>query len=227
MYGRVSTHNQSIDSQKSAIYSYANKNKIRIDEEILCEAVSAKMDEDKRKITDLKKTLQPFDTCIVSSLDRLGRSIHQIVNLMTWFTENQINLIVVDNDSIRIRAGTDDLTTKLITTIFGLLAEVEHQVLTDRIQSGVKLAQERGVKFGRKKGQFVKSRLDGKEEVIRSALRSGVPKTRVAKDMNISTTALNNWLKRRKVMEKAPEKNEEKSQPKKKTRMLMTEKKGD
>lgn len=206
MYARVSTHNQSIDSQKSSIYKYCNKHKITIDEEILCEAVSAKMDEDKRKITELKATLQSGDTCIISSLDRLGRSIHQIVALINWFVEEEVNLIVVDNEAIRVRAGSDDLTTRLITTIFGILAEVEHKVLKDRIQSGVKLAQERGVKFGRKKGAFVKSRLDGKEAVIAAAIYAGIPKTRIAKDMSISTTALNNWLQRRKVLENYPNK---------------------
>ena len=200
-YARVSTVNQSIDSQKAAVYEYANRHKIKIDKEITCEAISAKMDEDKRKITEVKALLQRHDTLIVTSLDRLGRSIHQIVALFNWLAEHEVNFLCTSNDSIRLVAGKDDLTTKILIAVFGILSEVEHRVLTDRIRSGVALAKSRGVVFGRKKGVQMPSRLDGKEEIVKAAIAQGVPKTRIAKDLNISTTALNNWIRSRKVLE--------------------------
>jgi DNA invertase Pin-like site-specific DNA recombinase len=152
---------------------------------IKCEAVSAKMTEDQRKI------LQEGDLLLVSNLDRLGRSIHQIVAFFNWLVENQINFTVVSNDSIRLRVGEDDFVSKILCTIFSVLAEVEHKVLQDRIRAGVALALARGVKFGRKAGSRYPSKLDGKEEVIRGALDAGVTKTRIAR---ISTTGLQNWL---------------------------------
>ncbi len=200
IYCRVSTNNQSIDSQLSAIYEYCNKNKIKVDKVIKCESVSAKMNDELLKITELKETLQAGDLLIVKSLDRLGRSIHRIINLVTWLADNGINFTVVDNDTINIRAGKEDLTTKIVVALFGILAELEHQTLVDRIQAGVTLAKKRGVVFGRKKGSRYPSRLDGKEEIVRGARAAGVPKTRIAKDLGTSATNLQHWIKSRGVV---------------------------
>jgi len=201
-YARVSTVNQSIDSQKAAVYEYANKHKIKIDREVCCESVSAKMDEDKRRITELKETLQSGDRLIVHSLDRLGRSIHQIVNFFNWLAERQINFIVTSNESIKLVSGKDDLVTKILVAIFSILAEVEHKVLKDRIQAGIDCAKARGQKLGRKKGSTFPSKLDGKEAIVKAALDAGVPLTRIAKDLNASRTTLRNWIKTRKIREK-------------------------
>lgn len=205
-YMRVSTRNQTIESQKASIFEYANKHGIKIHKTVEVESISAKMDEDRRKITELKSTLRKGDTLLVAELDRLGRSIHQIVNLVNWLTENEVNFIVCNNDQIRLRAGEDDFVTKILTTIFGVLAEVEHKVLKDRITAGVALAKERGVQFGRKAGTKLPSKLDGKEETIRSLVDMGIPKTRIAKDFGVSRTALNHWIKTRKVLPPISEK---------------------
>ena len=200
-YMRVSTINQSIDSQRAAIYSYANKHKIKVDIEVCCEAISAKMDENARKITELKETLKSGDRLLVTSLDRLGRSIHQIVNFFNWMGEHEINFIVTSNESIKLVSGQDDLVTKILVTVFSILAEVEHKVLKDRIQAGIDCAKARGQKLGRKKGSTFPSKLDGKQDTVKAALEAGVPQTRIAKDLNVSRTTLRVWIKSRKIMD--------------------------
>ena len=201
-YMRVSTINQSIDSQRAAIYTFANKHKIKIDQEVCCEAISAKMNEDARKITELKETLRAGDTLLVTSLDRLGRSIHQIVNFFNYLAEHEINFIVTSNESIKLVSGQDDFVTKILVAVFSILAEVEHKVLKDRIQAGIDCAKARGQKLGRKKGSTFPSKLDGKEAIVKAALDAGVPQTRIASDLSVSRTTLRHWIRSRKIMGK-------------------------
>jgi len=201
-YMRVSTINQSIDSQRAAIYTFANKHKIKIDQEVCCEAISAKMNEDARKITELKETLRAGDTLLVTSLDRLGRSIHQIVNFFNYLAEHEINFIVTSNESIKLVSGQDDFVTKILVAVFSILAEVEHKVLKDRIQAGIDCAKARGQKLGRKKGSTFPSKLDGREATVKAALDAGVPQTRIASDLSVSRTTLRHWIRSRKIREK-------------------------
>lgn len=92
---------------------------------------------------DCVKNLRPGDTLIVWKLDRLARSLRDLVNIVDDF----------DKRGIHFRSLTENIDTttpngRLIFHIFGALAEFEHGLITERTREGLKAARARGVKSG-------------------------------------------------------------------------------
>ena len=80
-YLRVSTAGQDLDQQRLAIWDYAQRNRLRIDEFITAK-VSSQKSLVQRRIGDLLSQLQPTDVLLISELSRLGRSVGQIIFLV-------------------------------------------------------------------------------------------------------------------------------------------------
>ena len=96
-------------------------------------------------------------------------------------------------------AGQTDLRTKVMIALFGLFAEIERDLLSERTKEGLAAARARGKILGCPKGTRRKSRLDGKEEEIRLLLTKVVSKASIAKIMGVSRTALQHFIKTRKL----------------------------
>src|ERR1700679_2278079 len=91
------------------------------------------------------KKLETGDTLIVCKLDRLGRSLRDLIHMLDGFK----------HDGIKFRSLTEAIDTETPTgramwQMIGVLAELERSLIVERTRAGVKAAQKRGVKFGRK-----------------------------------------------------------------------------
>ena len=91
------------------------------------------------------KALQPGDTLIVWKLDRLGRSVRNVLNI----------LHDLDAQGVQFKSLTEAIDTstpigRAMVHMAALLAELERGLIVERTRAGVKVAQARGVKFGRK-----------------------------------------------------------------------------
>jgi Enterobacteriaceae phage serine recombinase len=91
------------------------------------------------------KTLQPGDTLIVWKLDRLGRSLRDLIHMLDDFKRQGIKF-----KSLTEAIDTETPTGRAMWQMIGVLAELERSLITERTRAGVKAAQRRGVKFGRK-----------------------------------------------------------------------------
>jgi len=196
-YIRVSTDKQDLDVQRLAIHDYARKQKFRIDKFVEVE-ISSRKSTIARKIESLLDNLKKGDLLIVSELSRLGRSLGQIINIVDTLIKKKIRFIAI-KEGIKINGHQQDMQTKVTVTLFGLFAEIERDLLSQRTKEGLAAAKARGKILGRPKGQLGKSRLDGKEDQIREFLKHGVAKAAIARMMGVSRTALLNFLKTRKV----------------------------
>jgi DNA invertase Pin-like site-specific DNA recombinase len=95
--------------------------------------------------------------------------------------------------------GKQDLQTKVMVTMFGLFAEIERDLISQRTKEGIAAAKAKGKILGRPKGVLGKSKLDGKEEEIQLLLTKEVSLAAIAKIMGISRTALRHFIKTRKL----------------------------
>jgi DNA invertase Pin-like site-specific DNA recombinase len=105
---------------------------------------------------------------------------------------------VAIKEAIRFE-GKQDLQTKVMIALFGLFAEVERDLISERTKEGIAAARARGQLLGRPKGALGKSKLDGKEEEIRLLLQKQVSKTSIAKIVEVSRTALLHFIRTRKL----------------------------
>ncbi|TYS87722.1 recombinase family protein [Rossellomorea aquimaris] len=139
-YARVSTKDQKLE--------------LKIDS--LIEAGVEERDIFKEKITGSKKErpaleqlmeyVEPGDTIVVWKLDRMGRSIRHLIELMEHFKEQNIAFV-----SLQENIDTSSTTGKLIFNIFASFSEFERDMIIQRTKAGLEAARARGNKGGRPK----------------------------------------------------------------------------
>ena len=91
------------------------------------------------------KKLQSGDTLIVWKLDRLGRSLRDLITMLDDLKKRQVKF-----KSLTEAIDTETPTGRAMWQMIGVLAELERSLISERTRAGVKAAKGRGVKFGRK-----------------------------------------------------------------------------
>jgi DNA invertase Pin-like site-specific DNA recombinase len=92
------------------------------------------------------KALEPGDTLTVWKLDRLGRSLHDLITMLDDLKKRGVKF-----RSLTEAIDTTTPTGRAMWQMIGVLAELERSLIGERTRAGVKAAQRRGVKFGRKR----------------------------------------------------------------------------
>jgi DNA invertase Pin-like site-specific DNA recombinase len=137
-YARVATDDQNTALQLAALKKAGCKKVFK--DEGLSGATTKRP-----ALTRCLKTLRPDDTLIVWKLDRLGRSLHDLITML-----DELRAQGVKFRSLTEHIDTETATGRAMWQMIGVLAELERSLITERTRAGVKAAQQRGVKFGRK-----------------------------------------------------------------------------
>jgi DNA invertase Pin-like site-specific DNA recombinase len=199
-YLRVSTGSQDLANQKMAVLDYARQKRFTVDQFVEVQASSRK-NPSQRGIEELLGTLATEDRLVVSELSRLGRSLGQVIRIVDELVKRKIGFVAI-KEAIRFE-GKQDMQTKVMIALFGLFAEVERDLISQRTKEGLAAARAKGRLLGRPKGALGKSKLDGKEEEIRMLLEKTVSKASIAKIVGVSRTALHHFIRTRKLAPKA------------------------
>jgi len=193
-YLRVSTGTQDLANQKLAILEYARRKKFPINEFVEVQ-ISSRKKPRQRGIDGMLERLAPGDRLIVSELSRLGRSLGQVIHIVDELVKRKIRFTAI-KESIHFE-GKQDLQTKVMVALFGLFAEVERDLISERTREGLASARAKGRLLGRPKGVLGKSRLDGKEEEIRLLLQKQVSKASIAKIVGVTRPTIHRFIKTR------------------------------
>ena len=185
-YLRVSTGSQDLATQKLAILDFTQKRRFTVDEFIESK-ISSRKSPTERRIEEMLGTLQSGDRLLVSELSRLGRSLGQVLQIVATLIERKIRFIAI-KEAIEVE-GKQDLRTKVMIALFGLFAEVERDLISERTKEGLAAAKAKGKLLGRPKGALGTSRLDGKD----------VSKASIAKILGVSRSALYHFIQTRKI----------------------------
>jgi DNA invertase Pin-like site-specific DNA recombinase len=195
-YLRISTGSQDLSNQKLTVLDYARRERFAIDRFVEAQASSRK-GRDERRIEELLGELAAGDRLVVSELSRLGRSLGQVIQLVDELVKRKVRFIAI-KEAIRFE-GKQDMQTKVMVALFGLFAEVERDLISERTKEGLVAARARGRLLGRPKGSRGRSKLDGKEGEIRMMLEKQVSKASIAKIMGVSSTNLRHFIRTRKL----------------------------
>ena len=195
-YLRISTGSQDLANQKLAVLDYARQQRFAIDRFVEAQASSRK-GRDQRRIDELLGDLTVGDRLVVSELSRLGRSLGQVIQIVEDLVKRKVRFIAI-KEAIRFE-GRQDMQTKVMVALFGLFAEVERDLISERTKEGLATARAAGRLLGRRKGSLGKSKLDGKEAEIRMLLEKEVSKASIAKIMEVSSTNLRHFIRTRKL----------------------------
>lgn len=174
-YVRVSTQDQSVDSQKNNISRYCMDHKLMVDEWIELE-MSSRKSTAMRRIDELLNKLSANDLVIASELSRLGRSIKETLNTIeTMVQEKKARLILIKQNLDLNPVVKNDVTNKILITIFSMLAELERDFISERTKEGLRARVAKGIKLGKPKGVIQTSMYDQDKEKIVHLHQLGVP----------------------------------------------------
>jgi DNA invertase Pin-like site-specific DNA recombinase len=177
-YARVSTEDQNPAMQLAALKKAGCKT-------VFKDEVTGAHVKRPALIRCLKK-LETGDTLIVWKLDRLGRSLRDLIHMLDDFKQRGVKF-----RSLTEAIDTETPTGRAMWQMIGVLAELERSLITERTLAGVKAAQRRGVKFGRKV-KLTPDRLAHARKLIEQGTRP----TDAAKIIGIGRTTLYDALQR-------------------------------
>jgi DNA invertase Pin-like site-specific DNA recombinase len=137
-YARVSTDDQNADMQRAALKKDGCK-KIFTDDGLSGATVN------RPALRRCTKKLKRGDTLTVWKLDRLGRSLRDLIAMLDDFRERGVKF-----RSLTEAIDTETPTGRAMWQMIGVLAELERSLISERTRAGAAAAKARGVKFGRK-----------------------------------------------------------------------------
>ncbi len=188
-YLRVSTTDQDLEKDKDSILRLANEKKLG-HVEFVEEKVSGKLHWRKRKIAGVIDSLQRDGVLIVSELSRLGRSMLEVMEILSIAMEKHVKVFAVKGNW-----GLDGtLQSKIVAMAFSMAAEIERDLISKRTIEALRARKAQGMKLGRPKGRG-KSRLDAYRPEIEALLKNGSTKVFVAQRYGISVAGLHKWIK--------------------------------
>lgn len=194
-YIRTSTDKQNNENQRFEIEQFANANNITIDQWIE-ETISSKKDLDKRKLGILLKKIKQDDIIIATELSRLGRNLLQVMSILHHCMNIGCQVWTLKDN---YRLGTD-IQSKVLAFAFGLSAEIERSMISQRTKRCLDRLRAEGKHIGRTKGSKNKStKLSGKYDLIKTLLSQNITKTQIAKMLKVDYSTLYKYLKQQTI----------------------------
>ena len=191
-YIRVSTDKQTVENQRFEINTFCQKQNLQIDGWIE-ETISGTKNFDKRKLGDLLKTVQKGDLIICAELSRLGRNLFMIMEILHICMNKECKVWTIKDN---YRLG-DDIQSKVLAFAFGLSAEIERNLISQRTKEALALRKAQGVKLGRKTGSrninLNKICLENHIFIV-SQIQNGISIPKIAQILGIAKGTLYRYL---------------------------------
>jgi DNA invertase Pin-like site-specific DNA recombinase len=192
-YIRVSTDKQTVDNQRFEIERFCSKNSLKI-EQWIEETISGTKLPEKRLLGPLLAEVKKDDLIVCSELSRLGRSLFMIMSIL-----NHLMLIGVRVWTIKdnYRLG-DNIQSKVLAFAFGLSAEIERDLISQRTKEALARRRSEGVVLGRpygRKSSHVK--LSGHEKEIHILLKKNTSKSAIGRIFGVTRMTVDKFLKER------------------------------
>lgn len=189
-YIRVSTDKQTVENQRFEINNFCERNNIQIDQWFE-ETISGTKEPEKRALGKLLRKLKKDDILICSELSRLGRSLFMIMDVLSACMKKEIQLWTIKDN---YRLG-NDISSKVLAFAFGLSAEIERNLISQRTKEALARAKAEGKVLGRPVGaKSSRVKLTGCENQIKQMLSKQIPKKHIAKKMKVDRNTLQNFI---------------------------------
>ena len=196
-YIRVSTSTQDTQKNKADILMMANDKNLGL-VRFVEERASGKKSWKERKIKEIIDDLGQNDRLVVPELFLLGRSMLEIMEILSIARQKGISIY-----SVKGAWELDgSIQSHVMAMAFSIAAEIERDLISTRTKEALKARKAAGVKLGRPKGPG-KSKLDPHRDEIVALLKNGSTKAYVAKKYATTRPNLYNWLKKNRLEEPA------------------------
>ena len=182
-YIRVSCEKQTVENQRFEISNFCREHKMSVDGWIE-ETISGNKRYDKRKLGMLLKKVKKGDLIICAELSRLGRNLMMIMEILNICMTKECRVWTIKDN---YRLG-DDIQSKVLAFAFGLSAEIERNLISQRTKEALARKKAEGVILGRPKGRKndpKKSKLYRKRTLIKKMLDEGLSINKIAEACHV------------------------------------------
>mgnify|MGYP000264174016 CR=1 FL=1 len=188
-YIRVSTDKQTYTHQRFEIEEYARKHELTVDDWVE-EKISSRKALKNRKLGELLENLQENDILISCEISRLGRSLLEVMriclskNCQVWTLKENYRL-------------GNDIQSKVLAFAFGLAAEIERNLISQRTKSSLANLKASGKKLGRPfSAESKKLKLSKNAKKVRNLRAKGISKSQIAKILGVQRSTLRRFINR-------------------------------
>ncbi len=192
-YIRVSSDKQTVENQRFEINNFCQREGMSIDGWIE-ETISGTKSYNKRQLGNLLKKVQKDDLIICAELSRLGRNLFMIMEILNICMNKECRVWTIKDN---YRLG-EDIQSKVLAFAFGLSAEIERNLISQRTKEALARKKAEGVVLGRPKGRKnspTKYKLSGKRNLIKELLIANVSQRKIAKICKVDRNTLAKFIK--------------------------------
>lgn len=191
-YIRVSSNKQTLEHQHFEIEQYAKNQGLQIDTWVE-EKISSRKALKNRKLGTLLDNLQENDILISCEISRLGRSLLEVMRILeTCLSKNCQVWTLKEN----YRLG-NDIQSKVLAFAFGLAAEIERNLISQRTKSSLANLKASGKKLGRPlAAESQKLKLSKNTRKIKNLLAKGISKSQIARILGVQRSTLRRFIER-------------------------------
>ncbi len=190
-YIRVSTDKQTVENQRFEINNFCERQEV-----VICkwieETISGNKSVEERKLGKLLKKMKKGDILICSELSRLGRNLLMIMGVLNECMNRDIQVWTIKDN---YRLGSD-INSKVLAFAFGLSAEIERNLISQRTKEALARKRAEGVVLGRPKGRkSSKTKLTGQEQQIKALIEKRVSYSAIARILGVHRLTVRAFVK--------------------------------
>lgn len=192
-YIRVSSDKQTVENQRFEINKFCKQKNMKVDDWIE-ETISGTKSYDKRELGTLLAKVGKDDIIICSELSRLGRNLFMIMEILNICMNKECRVWTIKDN---YRLG-DDIQSKVLAFAFGLSAEIERNLISQRTKEALARKKAEGVVLGRPKGKRTapeKHKLFNKKALIKGLIDEDVSYRQIAKICKVDRNTLARFIK--------------------------------
>ncbi len=194
-YIRVSTATQTTANQRHEIERFATVSNLPVSQWIE-ETISATRRLDERLLNKLLKSLKPTDVLIVSEISRLGRNLMQIMSILNLCMERNITVYAVKEG---YELG-DNIYSKVLAFAFGLAAEIERSLISQRTKESLARLKAEGRTLGRPIGSKKRNPILNKHATyIKKRIAEGAKQIDIARSLKCSRHTVREWVRQNQI----------------------------
>lgn len=192
-YIRVSSDKQTVENQRFEIKKFCHENNLEVNGWIE-ETVSGTQQYGKRALGALLARVKKNDIIISSEISRLGRSVFMIMEILNICLNKRCQVWTI-KDGYRLG---DDIQSKVLAFAFGLAAEIERTLISQRTKEALARKRAEGTALGRPKGtktRIEKYKLYPNRALIQEELHLGLSQREIAEKHGWDRTTLNRFVR--------------------------------
>lgn len=194
-YIRVSTDKQTVENQRFEINRFCDEKELLVNKWIE-ETISGTKEMEHRKLGKLLKKMKQDDILICTELSRLGRNLLMIMGVLNDCMRREVHVWTIKDN---YRLGSD-ISSKVLAFAFGLAAEIERNLISQRTKEALARKKAEGVILGRPKGsKSSRTKLTGQEKKVQELLERKVSCSAIARILGVHRLTVASFAKKHKL----------------------------